>query len=82
MRPLPAVGKESVKLRARACLNPLDQATTAFCDALGILLRIPLSGIGFRPGATHIGIVELHSLRHHSPLSDDASIAALPDKTR
>jgi len=55
-------------LRARACLNPLNQAATAFCDALGILLGVTLGGIGFRPGATHIGVVELHSLRHHSPL--------------
>jgi hypothetical protein len=72
----------SVELRARASLNPFDQAATAFCDALGILLGIPLGSIGFFPGTTHIGVVELHSLRHHSPLSDDASIAALPDKTR
>ncbi len=66
----------------RACLNPLDQATTAFCDALRILLRGTLGGISFFPGTTHIGVVERHSLRHHSPVSDDASIAGLPDKTR
>jgi hypothetical protein len=72
----------SVELRARACLNPLDQATTAFCNALRMLLCVTLGGIGFFPGTTHIGVVELHNLRHHAPLSDDASITARPDKTR
>jgi len=71
----------TVELSARACLNPLDHAATAFCDALGIPFRVTLGSIGFRPGTTHVSVVKLHSLCHHSPLPDDASIAALPDKT-
>lgn len=67
-------------LPARARLNPLDEAAAAFGKALWILLRGTLSGVGFRPCTTHISIVELHSLCHHPPLSDDASITALPDK--
>ena len=79
----PAISTNSTGLlRACACLNPLDQAATAFGDALWVLLRVTLSSVGFLPGTTHVSVVELHGLGHHSPLPDDASIAALADKTR
>lgn len=61
----PGQEKVPVKLGARACLNPLDQATTAFSDALWILLGVTLGSVGFLPGATHVSIVELHGLGHH-----------------
>ncbi len=74
--------KVPMKLRARACFNPLDQAATAFGDALGVLLRVTFGCVSFLPGATHVSVVKFHGLGHQSPLSDDASIAALPDRTR
>lgn len=64
IRPLGGQTEMPPELGACACLNPFDQAATAFSDTLRILVRVTLGGVSFRPGATHVSVVKLHGLRH------------------